>query len=216
MIISDKKKFVFIHIPKTGGTSIEHSLLKYANFRQKLISYYPSKYFFYLINLTNKNLLDNGNRWINGFHRHETINFLLRDKKYFNNYYIFAFVRNPYNWFLSLYNYIKRSKNHKEYQVVKNLTLNDFLDYAIEINMPIQSDYISSDKNKIDFVGKIENIHNDFNYISKKLKIRSKLNHKNKSNIKKKEIPHQNKQFLNKFNNYFKKDFLNFNYKFID
>jgi hypothetical protein len=218
MIISDKKKFVFIHIPKTGGTSIEYSLLKYANLRQKIVSYYPTKYLIYLINRSNINLLDNGNKWINGFHRHEKICFLEKDKKY-NNYFIFTFVRNPYEWFLSLYTYIKRSKNHKDYQIVKDINLKIFLDYIIEKKFYTQSDYIYSDKykKKINFIGKIENINNDFNFILKKLKINSKLNHKNKSyNKTYNESLFHDKKFLKKFNDYFNKDFLNFGYKFVN
>lgn len=33
MIISNTKKFIFIHVPKTAGTSIQHTLEKYDDFK---------------------------------------------------------------------------------------------------------------------------------------------------------------------------------------
>tara|TARA_B100000963_G_C22562870_1_gene642279 strand:- start:204 stop:860 length:657 start_codon:yes stop_codon:yes gene_type:complete len=215
MIISDKKKFVFIHIPKTGGTSIENSLLKYANLRQKIVSYYPTKYLIYLINRSNINLLDNGNKWINGFHRHETIKYLNKSKKY-NSYFKFTVVRNPYSWFASLYNYIQISKRHKLYEIVKNYNLDEFLDLQIKKKIFRQTDYIFNKdaKYQVDRIIKLEKINQEIEILKKKFCIDLELLHLNKSKTAN-NIYFQNKESLNKFNKYFEKDFLELNYNFI-
>jgi chondroitin 4-sulfotransferase 11 len=75
-MISHQHKFIFIHIPKTGGTSIEnffgknmdHEIDKHYN----LNKYYSSPDY-------NKNII--------------------------SNYYKFTFVRNPWSFMLSCYNY---------------------------------------------------------------------------------------------------------------
>jgi len=69
MIISNSKKFIFIHIYKTGGTSVSSTLIKYARLIEKIAAFYPTKY---LVTIINKifGLGDYGNSWINGVHKH--------------------------------------------------------------------------------------------------------------------------------------------------
>lgn len=70
MIISHSKKFIFIHIFKTGGTSVTNVFLPYARFIEKISTYWPySRYL--IIRINNKfNLSIKGNKWINGLHKH--------------------------------------------------------------------------------------------------------------------------------------------------
>lgn len=70
MIISHKKKFIFIHIYKTGGAFVTSLFAPYARFIEKISThYYLTKNIISVINKLGR-LQDEGNNWINGVHKH--------------------------------------------------------------------------------------------------------------------------------------------------
>lgn len=71
MIISHKKKFLFIHIYKTGGTSVTSTLMPYARTIEKFSSIWVSRHFVSAVNRVFK-LQDRGNDWIKGVHNIKT------------------------------------------------------------------------------------------------------------------------------------------------
>jgi chondroitin 4-sulfotransferase 11 len=169
MIINHKYQFIFIHIQKTAGTSITNALY----------------------NLPETNNL---------YHSHSMIN-LLDDGEYVD-YFKFCFVRNPFDRLLSWYNMILKKGFHNDWSkyILENSTnFSEFLeltDIVIEKNpLELQStidypksisfnqlDYITDKLGKIqcDFIGRFENISNDFNILSQMLNIKLELNHLNK------------------------------------
>lgn len=95
MIIADKKKVIFIHIEKTGGTSIAALLTPYIseNFRSK-----------------NPKTPESGKGWRQSWHinkQHSSFSESLPvlDKLGVDpqEYFKFAIVRNPYSWLLSVW-----------------------------------------------------------------------------------------------------------------
>jgi hypothetical protein len=83
MLISHEHKFIFIHIGKTGGTSIEKVLCNFLGIR---------------FETTKRD--ENGEWWKHIWAKG------MREKvgpEVWNNYFTFAFVRNPYDMILSLY-----------------------------------------------------------------------------------------------------------------
>ena len=102
MIISDKKKFIFIHIYKTGGTSIRRCLEKYDS----------SYNFFHFIK---SKFTENSVLRPTLTHKHSDAKTIRKTigAEIYDNYFSFCFVRNPWEWQVSLYNFILRSKrNH--------------------------------------------------------------------------------------------------------
>jgi len=155
-VISHKHKCIFVHIPKSAGTSIE-------------------KFFigrdWWFIDKETKHLHAKTAKKIY--------------KENWNEYFTFSFVRNPWDLMVSWY---KFRKNH-------NLSFDKFLtEYKINPRrrywLPktlYQTDFLVDDDGKllIDFVGKFENLQEDFNIICDKIKIsQQKLPHKNKTKRK--------------------------------
>lgn len=176
MIIDNKLEFIFIHIPKTGGSSVNR--------------------FFDNIN-TSKIHLD------------ETQHYTSRKIKNLNEinwkkYFKFAFVRNPFDRIVSYY----------EYQFKNKMSFCEFVKFSKDL----QYNYLFDNKtNKclVDFVGKFENLNEDFKKICKIIKINNQKN-----------LPHINKTFHKKYTEYYNselikivehnyiKDIIAFNYKF--
>ena len=171
MILSDKYKFIFVRPQKIGGTSLQSAITKLDkdSFRYEKDD-----------RLKIKNIL---NHDLDPFHiAGDDIEKLIGKKKY-NSYYKFSFTRNPWARMVSLYEYFS-NQPHQPLEV-KNRTFRDFL---IKGNSTWWAgafdnhvDFIGS----VDFVGKIENLQNDFDYICEKIIApKIKLPHKNKTKHK--------------------------------
>lgn len=167
-MIDHKNKFIFVHIPKCAGTSIYKSLIPQQDW--------------YDINNTEHGGWD-AERKI--YKQHATA---LQIKKFycanFNDYFSFTFTRNPWSKLVSDYfwtntvdvipNGSKGKGSFLEYLKKETFYRNDHI-------LP-QVDFILDDKgnNMIDFVGRFENIQEDFNTVCDKIEIpRQILSHKN-------------------------------------
>lgn len=155
------KKFIFIHIPKTGGTSITKFL--YPNFSDERLRTYSKKHFY-----------------ISDYIKEGVVNL--------DEFFKFAFVRNPYERALSHYFYLAVDRLEPRYKI----TYSSFYDFARKIDIKCrysqpQADCLLDEKGKlcVDFVGKFENLQEDFNFICDKISApRQKLPHINKTNHK--------------------------------
>jgi hypothetical protein len=94
MLISHKKKFIFIHIHKTGGTSISSALVNYARLKERISGeFYITVKLFNIINYAFRLPADQGNQWFNGIQKHATataIKDFVGETRY-NLYYKFVF-----------------------------------------------------------------------------------------------------------------------------
>jgi len=136
MVVSDKYNFIFVHIPKTGGKSIRTILKDH-------------------IEISTHHRLENMNR--NRIHAHLT---LYEIRKYLNGYSfdnkgnvkplqdpikrfegkkIFTVMRNPWDWVVSYYEFIKSRRRHPKYFEVNAMSFKDF----------IKSDYIKPQVNYV-------------------------------------------------------------------
>jgi len=217
MIISHSKKFIFVHIYKTGGTSVTSLFLPYARLVEKISGYYwfSRK----SISLLNRifNLNDNGNKWINGVHKHASACEIKKyiGKQKFDSFFKFAFVRNPFDWQVSLYHYIKQSKGHRDFSVANKMSFKDFVLREIDNQAPLQSDFLTDKKGDIivDFIGYTEDVNKSLKYISDKLNINyydPPILNKSKRKMDYREYYTDN--LRQKVYEYYKKDFELFGY----
>ena len=168
MIISPKYNCCFIHIPKSAGTVI-------------------------------RNVLKTNDREFKEMFGHPTFSEIQTEYD-LSNYFKFTFIRNPWDRFVSTFFYLKKNdKNEKllnearkkvsDYSftsfVKKKLHLEktEFNEFYF-IHFRPQIHFLESLDN-IDFIGKLENIQEDFNIICDKIGIpHQELPHKNKTKHK--------------------------------
>lgn len=165
-MINHKHKFIFVHIPKTGGTSIQYLFTKNNNVTKK----------------ENKKHFTS-----NDYHRENISEW--------NSYFKFSFVRNPFDFLVSYYIFRMKmingelgrterfmSKKYKNSNFKSWIRNNFFNDPRVMTHF----DFLSvNEKIELDYIGKFENFQEDFNIICDKIGIpQQQLPHINKSKHK--------------------------------
>ena len=167
MIVCEKPAFVFVHVFKTAGTSIKRALRRYAMpswheyansvFKRVGIPQFgPPAYPDHLL-------------------ASQLVEQIGLDK--FKSYFSFAFVRNPWDWELSHYKYILRSKSHHYHQEVSGLKdFSEYVRWRCDGRFKLQGDFVvMNDEIVVDYVGRFENLENDFQLVCNRLDINSTL-----------------------------------------
>ena len=173
MLISHAHKFIFIHIYKNAGSSINTALADYCylNHQQRFFKYTGIKKF--------------KDRW--DFEQHVKARELrlLTGKKIWDSYLKFGVVRNPWDWQVSLYHYILMDTSHYDHNLIKSFkTFDNYLKWRVSGNFETQLEFLTDEKNKIivDKVLKYESINEGFSRLCDDLNIEATLPHRNKSN----------------------------------
>ena len=205
MLISFSKKFIFIHNYKVAGTSIRNALHKY-----------ESKHFYYTDRVIQRLKLDKYS-FFQIFASHVKAKILQErlSGSIFDKFFKFGFVRNPWDWQVSLYNYMLKEQRHHQHNLIESLNnFEEYLDWRVKHDKQLQKDffYDSQGKMLVDFVGKFENLTNDFNTICNILDLKDVyLPHLNISSNKKWTEFYTLKTF-NIVKRHFKEDIDGFNY----
>lgn len=192
-MIDHRTKSIFIHMPCTGGTSIESALLngRPVDIKEKHINSLTAKIIY---------------------------------KQYWNDYFKFSFVRNPWGRMLSMMKFRDKSLygikeldgkiNLDEYLKIhpfievdpraRNYSKNSYIKGSVYQN------FLSED---LDFVGKFENLQNDFNQVCRELNIEpQELPIINSSNYKTPIKNYFNERSNNQIRKIFEKDILYYKY----
>lgn len=146
MLISLQHKFIFIRIYKTASTSIREALTPFA------------------MKEDNKGCPPH-------ISASEIINMV--GKEIFDMFYSFAVVRNPWDWQTSEYEFLLRATKHQHHKLVQDFGGFDrYIQWRVE-NIQLQKSFIYSGKGEllVDFVGRFENIEDDFKTICSRIGI---------------------------------------------
>jgi hypothetical protein len=171
MPVSNQYKFKFIHIPKTGGSSIEKlfDLQHWDNFYTPATTNYIAGCWFSPQHFTHKMMM--------GF------------KPECSDWFSFTIVRNPYTKIISEFYYA--CKNYYKIPMMKfdeNKFLewfnNDLIKFDMDHKLP---QYFFLDE-PVNFILKFENLEADFHKLLGYLDIKAELIHDNNSNIDKNSI----------------------------
>lgn len=178
MLISHSKKFIFIHIYKVAGTSISNALSKYCDYSNKTKN--PLKRLRQFTGATPK-------LYINDFDGHIKARDLQNriPNEIFEKYYKFAFVRNPWDWQVSLYHFALQTPGHHQHQLTKGLgSFEKYLEWRVFEDLNLQKDFVVNERGEIilDYIGKMESINQDFSKICTEIGLPEiQLPHRNKS-----------------------------------
>jgi hypothetical protein len=205
MLLSYRKKFLYVHIYKVAGTSITKSL------RSTGFNFYE------MLEYKTLTKLNFSPRYCPLPHHPKAID--IRNEigitKY-NKLFKFTFVRNPWDWQVSLYNFMLQNKNHFQHNLVREMNFEEYIDWKITQKYDLQKDFITDDNGEIivDFIGKFENLNSDFQKIGKHIDLSLELPHLNQSKRKKDYRSYYNKRNKELIAKYFEEDIDLFEYSF--
>jgi hypothetical protein len=189
MLLSVKYNFLFVHIAKTGGTSVRAAL---QTLRWRDPWYYPQFICSRLSHLSNHRL---GSK----FPRHSRIVAAkeMLPETYFDGLFKFAVVRNPWDLQVSSYHHIRRERPHliahiEDFDHFVRWKLDPQRDYQYHVDTSIQSqlDYLIDLQGNIlvDFIGHYESLAEDFEEITRRIGVEGvKLPHKRKATDRKQD-----------------------------
>ena len=153
MVISHKYKFVFMHIPKTGGSSITYSLIRMCKY-DKDVKLIPAEEFAVF---KNAEIFRNSNDIAQHSHYGDIKLYLEQCGKNIDNYFVFTFVRNPWTRYVSSYEYGRRSYIRcYKYDWAKPAYDNDFDTWLKNTAHDEQQNWIKDFP--LNYIGKMENM----------------------------------------------------------
>jgi len=171
-MLSLEHKFLFVHIPKTGGNSIQQALIDYSEDRIVLANHFQdgvNRFGIYSPNIPSR--------------KHSAINDYasMLDREIFNDIFKFSCVRNPWDRLISFYfsphNGVKTWDRDMFISLVKRVR--PMIDYLRVHNTGINRAKSSID---IDYIIRYERLQDDFDAVCDKLELpRRSLPHRNKS-----------------------------------
>lgn len=174
MLLSDEKRFVFIHVPKAGGSSMTAALGPWCLPR-------------------NRAPWASWARWVGlprdyrryRFGKHEGLAAVERrmPAELYGAYFKFAFVRNPWDRLVSDYNSVLRDPAHRRHARVRRL--GSFREYVVseaQRSLRTQLELLADSTGGIgvDFVGRFERLEADFRAVCERVGIEASLPHLNR------------------------------------
>lgn len=169
MILSHKYKFAFCHIPKTGGSSITHSMKEMCGYYTSNIKSIPtSECCIFKNSIEYRNSEDLFQHAEYG----DLKKYLEDIGKNIDDYFVFTFVRNPWDRYVSSYEYGKRAyiKCYKN-DWGKPAYDNDFEGWIKNIPYSGQRNYIKDFP--FNYIGKMENMEYELENIRQILQTRT-------------------------------------------
>jgi hypothetical protein len=176
-MISHKHKCIFIHIPKTAGTSIENKLGHFQEFRRGIQDHRPISMLEpgYLLDVTKLALRGDVQPFVQYVRQMAKRKSFVLPHQY-NTYFKFTFVRNSWARVFSWYNNVIRDgRKRTRLNVSDSCTFKEFLNNHLDQwALNSQLFWISDRNGKIamDFIGRYEKLEEDFSYVCNTLRIK--------------------------------------------
>jgi len=173
MLLSPRYRFLFVHIAKTGGTSLRAALERVRRRDPYYWLMWPCHRFSHLT----------GHRLGTKFPRHAKAIAAkeMLPREFYDSLFKFAFVRNPWDLQVSSFHHIRRERpqfmgGHDDFESFLRWKLDPARPYQFHLDTSIerQSDYLIDLHGNliVDFVGRYERLHGDFADVCGRIGIR--------------------------------------------
>jgi len=177
--LSYSHRFIFIHVYRAGGNSVSAALSPYSTVPHRtLLARVP------LARRLAKRQLYSLRGYNYGHIKARELKAAL-PPDVFDTFFKFTFVRNPWDWQVSIYHYIRQRIDHPEHALFKSLrTFDEYLDWRINVKgAELQSEFVLSESGDmlVDFVGRYETLAEDFDAVCDRIGIECALPHINRS-----------------------------------
>jgi hypothetical protein len=173
MELSYSHRFIFVHVYRTGGQSVSHALRPY--------SYAPSR--LARVPFMRRQIDILREHYYGHIKAHELRAALAPEV--FDTFFKFSFVRNPWDWHVSIYQFIVQRPEHPQHSFISAMRgFEDYLDWRINRQPPeLQKEFVLGESGEllVDFVGRHEALERDFTTVCGHLGIEASLPHRNRS-----------------------------------
>ncbi len=217
MLLSNRYNFLYVHIAKTGGTSVR-AALKSLQWKDP---YYLAQFVCSrLSHLT-------GHRIAAKLPRHAKIIAAqeMLPKEFFGGLYKFAFVRNPWDLQVSSYHHLKRERphlleGHESFADFTRWKLNPERPYQYHLDtaVTLQTDYLVDLHGRLltDYIGRYESLHAEFDHICRTLGVPTpELPHKRQATDRGRDYrSYYDDELAEQVGQYFKRDIELLSYRF--
>jgi len=173
-MICHQYQCIFVHIPKNAGQSIEHVFLDLLGLNWETRA--P-------LLLRPNDRPELGPPRLAHLKADEYVRFKYLTQEMFDDYFKFAFVRNPWSRMVSIYKFLGHDKNID----FRTFMLSVFKNYIFEHQhwfVGPQSDFVYSKEGEllVDYLGRFEDLQNGFDFVCNQIGLpTTKLPHVNKS-----------------------------------
>jgi hypothetical protein len=178
--ISYSHRFVFVHVYRVGGQSMRAALRPYCHVPE------PPR----LARVPGVRKLT-GRRSIYALREHNHGHIRARELRealppdVFDGFFKFAFVRNPWDWQLSIYHFVRQLTEHPDHAFFQTFQrFEDYLDWRVHTAGPeLQSEFVTDESGEllVDFLGRYESLAEDFARVCERVGIDAPLPHRNAS-----------------------------------
>src|SRR5262245_15508620 len=178
MLISHERRFIFIHVSKAAGTSVQRALQPYAALPP---SHMAARRALRLLGV---------NHWGPAgwrvYREHASARTIRAHmpRGRFEQYFSFAFVRNPWDWMVSLYAYLLNTPSHRHHErIVAMSGLREYIEFEIGRGKRSQHEFICDQDGRVmvDYVGRFESLQEHFADVCRHLGVAADLPHVNGS-----------------------------------
>ena len=179
MQISYSHKFIFIHVSKSAGTSIQEALRPLAHNPESMrVNRRPAR-----LGLRLRAMVPP--QW-RVFREHDTARVVQRNLPHetFDRFFKFAFVRNPWDWIVSLYWYLLETPSHRHhYEVAAMHSFEKYVEFETCRGRRSQHRFVANRRGEliVDFLGRFEHLEQDFQEVCDHLHVRASLPHINRT-----------------------------------
>jgi len=195
MMISHPRRFIFVHIYRTAGQSISEALRPYSDDPDRLIVHVP------VLRRLLKRRIVTYRALMSHNYGHATAKEIKTalPPKTFDNFHKFTFVRNPWDWQVSVYHFVVQNPLHPYHEFYKSFgRFESYLEWRIKKGVQLQKEFVVSERGEllVDFVGRYETLLKDFETVCKRVGIKCRVDIKV-------ALPHRNQSTHNDYREYY-------------